>query len=167
MLLCASYFDAQFERRDVKGRIAIKASDADVLALAVHYFPKLKNTEELWVERGSVTKTTDLRRFVPVHAICQQLTALQCNILPAVHALTGCDSTSSLFGIGKKSVFKLFKDKADNFKNLTSLSKPNKKNAMMAARQFVIQLYETSATNKYKDLNDMRAKMSQKKSQCH
>jgi hypothetical protein len=33
-----------------------------------------------------------------------------CQILPADHALTGCDTTSSFFGIGKNSMFKALKE---------------------------------------------------------
>jgi hypothetical protein len=43
----------------------------------------------------------------PVHDLCKSLSAVLCRILPAAHALTGCDTTSAMFGIGKKSVYKL------------------------------------------------------------
>jgi hypothetical protein len=33
--------------------------------------------------------------------------------LPAVHALTGCETISSFFGIGKKTVLKTLKDNID------------------------------------------------------
>jgi hypothetical protein len=45
-----------------------------------------------------------------------------CNILPAVHALTGCDTTSSFFGIGKKTVYKTLIQNRQKFKNLLSLT---------------------------------------------
>jgi hypothetical protein len=45
-------------------------------------------------------------RYIPVHDLCSSLSSITCEILPAVHALTGCDTTA-IFGIGKKSVFKL------------------------------------------------------------
>jgi hypothetical protein len=36
-------------------------------------------------------------------------------ILPAAHALTECDTTSSFFGIGKKSMFKALKETTNQF----------------------------------------------------
>jgi 5'-3' exonuclease len=46
---------------------------------------------------------------MPIHLVECELSSITCEILPAVHALTGCDTTSAIFGIGKKSVFKLIK----------------------------------------------------------
>jgi hypothetical protein len=31
--------------------------------------------------------------FIPVHSICSILNPVLCNILPAAHAITRCDST--------------------------------------------------------------------------
>jgi cellulose synthase/poly-beta-1,6-N-acetylglucosamine synthase-like glycosyltransferase len=44
------------------------------------------------------------------------------NILPATNAVTGCYTTSLLFGIGKRSVFKALKENPDNFKDLSHLA---------------------------------------------
>jgi hypothetical protein len=44
-------------------------------------------------------------RFIPIHTIAAKLGPDVCRCLPQVHALTGCDSTSSLFGIGKKTAY--------------------------------------------------------------
>jgi hypothetical protein len=53
------------------------------------------------------------RKFV--HEICSTLSPVFTNILPAAHAVTCCDTTSSLFGIGKRSVFKVLKENPDYF----------------------------------------------------
>jgi hypothetical protein len=45
-----------------------------------------------------------------------------CNILLAVHAITGCDTTSSFFGIGKKSMLKALKETPDQFSDLSMIS---------------------------------------------
>ena len=47
---------------------------------------------------------------------------LVCNILSAVHALTGCDTTSSFFGIGKKTVYKTLIQNPQKFQNLLSFT---------------------------------------------
>ena len=56
------------------------------------------------------------------------------SILPAVHALTGCDSTSALFRIGKKSVFKAIYDHPDDFSDLVTLNNEDDASALQAAR---------------------------------
>jgi hypothetical protein len=55
---------------------------------------------------------------LPVHDICHIHGPLVCNLLPAVHALTGCDTTSSFFRIGKKTVLKTLQDNIDEFADL-------------------------------------------------
>jgi hypothetical protein len=70
---------------------------------------------------GTVTRTKDGRRYLPVHDICHIQGPLVCKLLPAMHALTGCDTTSSFFGIGKKTVLKTLKDNIDAL-NLFKLS---------------------------------------------
>jgi 5'-3' exonuclease len=46
-------------------------------------------------------------------------------ILTTVHALTGCDTTSAIFGIGKKSVFKLIKSSSAELSDLSQLKDPD------------------------------------------
>jgi hypothetical protein len=50
-----------------------------------------------------------------------QLTISVCEILPADHALTGCDTTSSFFGIGKNSMFKALKEPPNQFSDLSRI----------------------------------------------
>jgi hypothetical protein len=40
---------------------------------------------------------------------------------PAAHALTGCDTTSSFFGIGKKSMLKALKEKPNQISELSRI----------------------------------------------
>ena len=47
--------------------------------------------------------------FSPIHDIADSFRSAICSILPAFHALTGCDTVSSLFGVGKTIVMKLVK----------------------------------------------------------
>ena len=105
IILHALHADEQFGKSSVKGRIIIKCSDTDVLVLCVHYYPRMQNTDQLWLLMGSVTSIKDGRQYIPVHDLCNSLSSITCEILPAVHALTGCDTTSAIFGIGKKICF--------------------------------------------------------------
>ena len=61
---------------------------------------------ELWIETGNITKSGDQKRFIPIHLICDYFSPNFCKLLPAAHCLTGCDSVSAFYRIGKKSVIK-------------------------------------------------------------
>ena len=106
IILHALYSDKLYQENNVQGRIVVKSPDTDVLVLLVHYFPKMKNPSELWFQTGLITSTKDYRRYIPIHELCKSLSSVVCAILPADYALTGCDTTSSFFGIGKKSMLK-------------------------------------------------------------
>jgi hypothetical protein len=106
IILHALYSDKLYRENNVQGRIVVKSPDTDVLVLLVHYFPKMKNPSELWFQTGLITSTKDYRRYIPIHELCKSLSSVVCEILPAAYALTGCDTTSSFFGIGKKSMLK-------------------------------------------------------------
>ena len=81
-------------------RIVIHSPDTDVLVLSAAHFDRL-GSKELWFRTG----VKDRLRLIPVHKVSQALGPAMCDALPAVHALTGCDSTSSLAGIGKKKAW--------------------------------------------------------------
>ena len=59
--------------------------------------------EELWFRTG----VRDRHRYVPVHLTCQKLGQKLCKALPAFHALTGCDTTSVIAGVGKKKAWEV------------------------------------------------------------
>ncbi len=71
MILHAIHIDSIFGDKGVKGNILIRSSDVDVLIIAVYYFPQIKNTNELWIHAGSVSRTTNICRYIAVHEICQ------------------------------------------------------------------------------------------------
>ena len=106
IILNALYSDKLYQENNVQGRIVVKSPDTNVLVLLVHYFPKMKNPSELWFQTGLITSTKDYRRYIPIHELCKSLRSIVCEILPAAYALIGCDTTSSFFGIGKKSMLK-------------------------------------------------------------
>ena len=56
----------------------------------------------VWFQTAMVTSIKDCRRYIPVHELCKSLNSVVCNTLPVAHAITGCDTTSSFFGIGNK-----------------------------------------------------------------
>jgi hypothetical protein len=69
-----------------------------------------------------------------VHDLCSSLSSITCEILPAVHTLTGCDTTA-IFGIGKKSVFKLIKSSSAELLHLSELKDPDLESSIYVARK--------------------------------
>ena len=84
-------------------KIVIQSPDTDMLVLSVAHFEDIAS-KELWFCTG----VKDRLRFVPVHDVCQNLSNRVLKALPAFHALTGCDTTSALSGIGKKKPWNVF-----------------------------------------------------------
>ena len=164
----AIHADNVFAESGVKGRIIIKSIDTDVLVLCVHYFSKVQHTQELWFQTGTVSSTKDRRRYIPVHEICSTLSPVFTNILPAAHAVTGCDTTSLLFGIGKRSVFKVLKENPDYFKDLSNLADCDVDVSVAAARRLVIKLDDSRGKIKTEDknLNRLRIRLATVKRAC-
>ena len=147
----------------MKGSVTNKSSDTDVLVLAIHYFPKLKAIEALWIEKGKVTATADLRTLVPVHEICSNIDETVPQILPAIHALTGCDSTSSFYGVGKKKVWKTIQMLCAkrSLPSLDHLNTDDITQAIEASRIFIASLYDPAGRfqDSHGDLSKLRIEL--------
>ena len=81
-------------------RIIIQSPDTDVLILCNSLFQEI-GCEELWFRTG----VKDKLRYIPVHDVSRTLGSKLCKALPGFHVVTGCDSNSSLAGIGKKKAW--------------------------------------------------------------
>ena len=79
--------------------------DTDVAVFGIHFAEKL-GLKELYLRTGIKRK----KRFIPIHKIVNQLSTAMCQFLPAVHALTGCDSNSSFREHSMKSAFKVLQE---------------------------------------------------------
>jgi hypothetical protein len=168
MLLHVIHTDRIFGEKRTKGRIIVKSPDTDVLVLCVHYFPSLQYTDELWFQMGAISSTKDGRRFIPVHDICNSIDPVICKILPAAHAATGCDTTLPMFGIGKRTVFIVLKDRPSDFIDLLSLADCDIDQSVYAARKLVARLYDQKEKLKagHVDLNKLRVRLATLKDAC-
>lgn len=70
-------------------RLVLHSPDTGVVVIATHIFSSLL-CKQLWMKTG----VRDRLRFIPIHAIVEKLGSVMCNLLPAFHSLTGCDTTS-------------------------------------------------------------------------
>ena len=82
-------------------RILIKTVDSDVVVIAVSMFYRIPGLNELWIEFG----TGKSLKFIPVREIAIKIGEAKSYALPFCHALSACDTTSSVAGKGKKSFF--------------------------------------------------------------
>jgi len=91
---------------------------------------------------GTVSGGKDGRRYIPVHDLCSSLSNITCQILPSLHALTGCDTTSAFFRIGKKSVYKILKTSPEELSDAVSLTNADLETTLNAARHALSLLYD-------------------------
>ena len=85
-----------------------------------------------------------------------------CEILPAAHALTGCDTTSSFFGIGKKSMFKALKETPNQFSDLSRIECSDIDDSVDLSRKLISRLYDPKGKSKrcHIDLIKLRVKLA-------
>ena len=99
-------------------RIVIFSSDTDVIVIACyHYNHLLQNCSEVWIRTSHAKKS----QFIPIYRIFTTLGEKICRVLPSFHCLTGCDSTRSFSGIGKKKSFKVLSENIDKLGTLDQL----------------------------------------------
>ena len=99
MFLSCQHAIQQFSCED----ICISTVDSDVGILAIYYRDRINCN--LFVETGS----KDHKRILNISKISDTIGKEMSNALPALHAVSGCDSTSAFFGIGKHKFYKTVK----------------------------------------------------------
>ena len=119
-------------------RIIIQSPDTDVAVLCTAHF-ELLNCQELWFRTG----VRDKVRYIAIHKIFPRLGKNVCKSLPGFHAVTGCDSTSSFAGIGKKKAFKILLENNAYQEALGELGDKVEisNNTLVTCEQFVCNLY--------------------------
>ena len=80
------------------GSVVIASPDSDIFVSALHHFRKLMyfDLDELWFASGRGNSRT----FFPIHGLANDLDSDIVEVLPAIHALAGCDTASK---VGSKS----------------------------------------------------------------
>ena len=107
----------------------------------------------------TVSGGEDGRRYIPVHDLCSSLSNVTCQILPSLHALTGCDPTSAFFRIGKKCVYKILKTSPEELHDLVSLTNVDLDTTINASRHAVSLLYDPKGKTCHHDLNLLLVKL--------
>ena len=120
-------------------RLIVKCDDTDVLVLLIYYTSKgMFGSSAVFMHSGHGLK----ERFIPVCSITQKLGPVLCDCLPACHALTGCDTTSSLYRIGKTTAFTRLKSHLSELKEMTKFGLSGSlQEALPVARKYALLLY--------------------------
>ncbi len=71
-----------------------------------------------------------------------------CRVMLAAYALTGCDTTSVMYYIDKKTMYNVLANDPECYSHLEKLGKENRDNATMAARMPIAKLYDTKEKEK-------------------
>ena len=127
--------------------IAIASPDTDVLVAAIHHYNKFIyfDLEELWFISGK----SESRTVLPIHDLVNEIDTDFIDILPAIHALTGCDTTSKV-GTKKKAIKKGNKNA---YNLLCYFGKNEISESMIAdAEKFLVQCITSDDTDNFDDL---------------
>jgi len=92
---------------------------------------------------GHSGKNVTNERYVPIHTIAEKLTEDVCSILAAVHALSSCDTNSSLHWIGKPTVYNIIIKTAKDLQGLVHYE--DRDEFLVSARRFVLLLHGKKA----------------------
>ena len=133
-------------------RIVIQSPDTDVAVLCATHFSSL-DCQQLCFRTG----VKDKLRYIPMHSVAAELGPQVCDALPAMHAMTGCDSNSSISGISKKKAFKTLCESDLHQINMSQLGKSTEFtiNIISGCELFVCNLY-TKNDSAGKRVNDAR-----------
>ena len=110
---------------------------------------------------GHSGKLTMREWYVPVHTIAQNIDPRVLKCLPAAHALTGCDTTSSFFKIGKQTAFNKLSQNIECVDKLSEFGdfSAGVNTVVKLARSFVLCLYGLKGQS-CSSLDELRYKLA-------
>ena len=124
----------------------VRTVDSDVVVLAIAFFDQLC-LSKLWIGLG----TGKHYRDIPIHDIKSALGPTKSLALPLFHSLSGCDTTSQLLGIGKKTAWSTWQsmpELTETLLNLTHNPQPFSMDSddMKQLERFFVLMYSRSCS---------------------
>ena len=141
-------------------KVCVRTVDTDVVVLAVAMFYQIA-PEELWIAFGTGSNF----HYIPVHEVVAAMDPRVCATLHVFHAFTGCDTTSSFGGRGKKTAWntwKVFPEVSAAFEDLLLMQDTISNSTMSTLERFVILLYDR--TSDLIEINEARKQLFTRKS---
>ena len=132
--------------------IAIRSSDTDVEVLACYYQAVIAADITL------ISGTKSRSRIVSIRQVCEKLGREICEVLPSLHAITGCDSVSAFATKGKKKALDIVQLNPALRQIVSSLGErlPPNEEDLKKMERFVCALYNDPRCN---DVNELRYKL--------
>lgn len=124
-------------------RVIVRCDDTDVLVLLIYYCGEgMFESTKVYMNAGHCTKTTNRQRFIPVNNITDKIGQDVSRCLPASHAISGCDTTSSFFKIGKRTAYSKLMQNIGHLASLSRLGQTSDtSNVISTATQYALSLY--------------------------
>ena len=120
-------------------RIIVRCDDTDVLVLLLYYSSKGMLANEVYMHAGHSYKIFTKERYIPIHQISSKLGNSICHYLPAMHALSGCDTTTALHRLGKRTAYSALAKNADALHGLTKFE--DKDTFLESSQTFALLLH--------------------------
>ena len=155
---CVFMYASYSSSNKTVSRIVVFSSDTDVIVIACYHCNHLlQNCSEVWMRRSHAKKS----QFIPIHRIYTTLGEKICRV-PSFRCLTGCDSTGSFSGIGKKKSFKVLSENIDSLGTLDQLGRrPTLEKESDGVRDAIklVCLFYDSKCQVFDDINHLRCKL--------
>jgi hypothetical protein len=142
-----------FARAKNTRSVTVIANDTDILVLLVYHF----NTEmaEIFMMSRVFSKASWKTELISIRQLRLSLGLTAANSLLAIHAISGCDTTSTLFEHGKRSVWKKLSKSVEASKYFVTLSNNDAthEQAVQAGANLIRIIYEGAESD---TLNKLR-----------
>ena len=130
--------------------VLIVGDDTDLLVLAVHFIEEMSPPRNMFMFRQSSNTYVDLKCVVT--SIPKQI---RVHIL-AIHSLSGCDTVSQLFGVGKDRLYKWLSKNPDKANELNAFLRcPYDKNSIKKSGFNIIAALYSLKNEKFEDLRPL------------
>ena len=146
------FLHAEHASQNGHQRIAIKSSDTDVEVLACYYQAVISADIIL------ISGTSRRSRIVSIRRVGERLGREICEILPSLHAITGCDSVSAFSTKGKKKALDVVQMNPALRQTFGSLGErvPARQDDLNKLERFVCALYNDHLCQ---SVNELRYKL--------
>ncbi|XP_044174300.1 uncharacterized protein LOC122947134 [Acropora millepora] len=131
------------------GAVSLIADDTDVFVLLIHHYQNEGLTSAMFM-----TSPVQQRSTIDIKATVEKHQAIVPGLL-ASHALSGCDTVPTYFGIGKGTVLKILNAAPDSLTMLGSLNAPLSE-VVHQSTNFIASCYSKRAGN---DMSEIRYKV--------
>ena len=121
--------------------VTVVADDTDVFVMLVHHFEEM--AADMYMLSEVAKRTGSRPSIVSIREVCAAMGSKAASQILAVHALSGCDTTSSLFGHGKAKVFRKISTSIDTqvLTDTLGSSKSTKDEVLLAGLDLLAMIY--------------------------